>query len=521
MRSYLVAFLLALFVTLASTPLVARVALRLGAVHRPRRRDVHLAPIPRLGGCAIALGVCAPIVALLWVDRGVAVTVQREWALALGLLGGGALNVALGCFDDLRGVRAAVKLLVQVLAATVAFASGYVIGGVSLPFLGVLDMGIFAYPVTILWIVGITNAVNLIDGLDGLAGGVVFFAGITNLTVALIQNNVLLALVMACVLGAVLGFLVFNRNPARIFMGDSGSYFLGFVLAVTSLAGAMNKATTTVALLAPVVALGLPIFDTTFAVVRRWVEGRPLFSADRSHVHHRLLAMGLTQRRAVLVLYSVCVVLTVSAIAVSFGRSWEIGAALAVATLVMIGLVRFVGYFEYLQLERRAREPAWTPRTTALRAVVPDTLAALRAARGEADVAAALEGLVSRGGLLGVSLHAGGAVTREWGELSASAEATDAAVVCPLAGDGLDGVVVRFRWGGAGEVAPQEEILLELVADGLSPLVATGVLPLARSLARAEEAGAGRLGAGEPGPRDVVAEASRPRSVPPAAAARH
>lgn len=477
MRSYLVAFLLALLISLMSTPLSARLARRLGAMHQPRQRDVHLSPIPRLGGCAIALGVSAPIAALLWIDRGVAVTVQREWLLAVGLLVGGAINVALGCADDVWGLRAIFKLLGQVLAASVAFAAGSVIGGISLPLVGDLELGVLAYPVTILWIVGITNAVNLIDGLDGLAGGVVFFAGTTILVVALLQNHVLLALVMACVLGAVLGFLVFNVYPARVFMGDSGSYFLGYVLAVTSLVGATNKATTTVALLAPIVALGLPIFDTTFAMLRRWVGGRPLFAADRGHVHHRLLAMGFTQRRAVLVLYLVSVVLMVSAIAVSFGRSWEIGAALAAATLVMIGLVRFVGYFDYLRFERRVRDRAWSPPAVALRAAVPEVLVALRVAQTEAEIGAAVERLLAHAGLSGASLVVGGEVLREWGQASASLEAADAIVCHARAASGRDEAMLLLRCDGGREVTAQEQILLQLVADSLVSLGDAGLTP--------------------------------------------
>src|SRR5690606_22890845 len=143
----------------------------------------------------------------------------------------------------------------------------------------------------------------LIDGLDGLAAGVVFFAGVTNFVVAYISGSVMTALIMAAMLGSVLGFLIYNFNPARIFMGDSGSYLLGYVLAVTALAGASQKASTAVALLVPIVALGVPIFDTLFTIVRRFLERRPIFSPDRGHVHHRLLDLGLTHRRAVVILY--------------------------------------------------------------------------------------------------------------------------------------------------------------------------------------------------------------------------
>ena len=160
-------------------------------------------------------------------------------------------------------------------------------------------MGVFALPVTVLWIVGVTNAVNLIDGLDGLAAGVTFFAAFTSFVIASISGSVFVALTMAALMGALVGFLFFNFNPARIFMGDSGSYFLGFVLATTALAGGglQQKASTAVSLLVPVLALGVPIFDTLFSMFRRVLERRPIFSADRGHVHHRLLDIGLTHRR--------------------------------------------------------------------------------------------------------------------------------------------------------------------------------------------------------------------------------
>src|SRR5262249_52489320 len=157
-------------------------------------------------------------------------------------------------------------------------------------------------PITVLWITGIVNAINLIDGLDGLAAGIVFFAGLTNFVVAYMHGALMVALFMSAMLGATAGFLFHNFNPARIFMGDSGSYFLGYVIATSSLLGSMQPTSTTVALLVPMLALGVPIFDTLFAIVRRFLERRPLFSPDRGHIHHRLVDMGITHRRAVLIL---------------------------------------------------------------------------------------------------------------------------------------------------------------------------------------------------------------------------
>src|SRR6185369_8423639 len=202
------------------------------------------------------------------------------------------------------------------------------------------------------------------------AAGVVFFASITNFLVACLGGSLFVALLSAAAAGAVFGFLFYNFNPARIFMGDSGSYFLGFVLSVTALIS--QKASTAVSLLVPVVALGVPIFDTLFAMVRRILERRPVFSADRGHIHHRLLDMGLTHRRAVIIIYAVCGVCTAAGIGVSLERAWQVGAALLCATAAMIGLARFVGYFEYLHLRVRQKARLRSRDTELLRYAVPE-----------------------------------------------------------------------------------------------------------------------------------------------------
>ncbi|MBK8995837.1 MAG: undecaprenyl/decaprenyl-phosphate alpha-N-acetylglucosaminyl 1-phosphate transferase [Myxococcales bacterium] len=296
MRSYVAAFLVAMVVGAVLTPLVRLVALRLGAVAVPGGRHVHRAPVPRLGGISIAVALCAPLVALFLVDSTVAMGFRHAARLLVGMVIGATALCVVGVIDDTKGVRAPVKLGVQVAAAVVAYYSGFRIEAVHLPVGGALSMGVFALPITVLW-VGITNAVNLIDGLDGLAAGVVFFAAVTNFVVAYISDSIFVAVLMAAMMGSLIGFLFYNFNPARIFMGDSGSYFLGFVLATSSLAGASQKTSTTVSLLVPVVALGVPIFDTLFSMVRRVLERRPVFSPDRGHIHHRLLDLGITHRR--------------------------------------------------------------------------------------------------------------------------------------------------------------------------------------------------------------------------------
>ena len=288
MESYVVACLVSLVLSVLVTPIVRRFALRIGAVSTPGGRHVHGRAIPRLGGIGLAFAWAVPVIGLALRDGMVMRALNGKWLQIITVVGGAAAICTVGALDDVRGLRSVYKFAAQILVAAVAFACGFQIQAIQLPLLGTLQMGAFALPVTVLWIVGVTNAVNLIDGLDGLAAGVAFFAAFTSFVIASISGSVFVALTMAALMGALVGFLFFNFNPARIFMGDSGSYFLGFVLATTALAGGglQQKASTAVSLLVPVLALGVPIFDTLFSMFRRLVERRPIFSADRGHVHH-------------------------------------------------------------------------------------------------------------------------------------------------------------------------------------------------------------------------------------------
>ena len=232
MRSFVAAFLVAALVGGLLTPLVKLFAVRLGAVSHPGGRNINEQAIPRLGGLAITVAFFAPLVGLFFVESAVADVFRQNLRRVVGLFLGGGLMCAVGCVDDARGMRALHKLFAQIAVGILAFLCGYQIDVVQLPLLGHLSMGVFAMPITVLWVVGIINAVNLIDGLDGLAAGVVFFAALTNFVVAQVAGAVLAALFMAATMGAVVGFLFYNFNPARIFMGDSGSYFLGFAESV-------------------------------------------------------------------------------------------------------------------------------------------------------------------------------------------------------------------------------------------------------------------------------------------------
>ena len=336
------AFTTALAMVVLLMPMVMRLATRLGAVSRPGGRHVHGRVTPLLGGLAIAVAFFAGVIVAFPSVLAHASARIPDTKLLVGLAAGAIGMVVLGFVDDTRGMRALKKLGIQAAIAFGVCLCGLQIHSVYVPFVGGVSLGVLSIPITVFWIVAVINAVNLIDGLDGLAGGVAFFAALTNLAVALIVGNDFFALVMATLMGATLGFLVFNFNPARVFMGDTGSYFLGFVLASVSAIGPHHKTSTAVSILVPILALGLPIFDTAFAMLRRFLKRQPIFGADRGHIHHRLLDLGLTPRRAVLTLYAVSLVFTFTAIIIALGRDWEIGVALLTVSVLLVALVRFV-----------------------------------------------------------------------------------------------------------------------------------------------------------------------------------
>lgn len=308
MTELLGSLMLAFLLVLLGTPLVKRLAFKVNALDEPEARKVHTQMMPRLGGLAICLG--------FWVT----VLLTQEMSRQLyALLAGGMLITLVGIIDDIKGVTPKTKLLVQVLAAVLVMVAGVKVDFITHPFTThalneVIQLQYLAYPVTLLWIIGITNAVNLIDGLDGLAAGVSAIAAITLGVVAYLETSSQQAAVLAFLLAAsILGFLRYNFHPAQIFMGDTGSLFLGFNLSVIAIIG-MTKSTTVISLLLPVVILGIPIADTLFAIIRRYVGGKPIFGADKGHLHHRLLKLGLTHKGTVLSIYGLSAVLGLSAI---------------------------------------------------------------------------------------------------------------------------------------------------------------------------------------------------------------
>ncbi len=404
MRTAAVAFISAALFALLATPLVRDAALRLGLVdHGLTSRKVHGRPVPRLGGVAIVLAFFAPLVALHFVSSDVG---RMFWATPVragALLAGGLVIAALGVYDDLRGSGARTKFAVQFGVAAFMYWAGYRIEQLSQPFGPPVQLGLLALPVTMLWIAGVINAMNLIDGLDGLAGGVALIAVATPFTLAAIQHQPLMLLFTAALGGAVLGFLRYNFNPATIFMGDTGSMFLGFVLAATSITTS-QKSTAAVAVAAPLLALGIPISDTLLAMGRRALRGAPLFSADRGHIHHRLLDRGLTHRQAVLVIYGGGVLLGGAALLLSFANGPA--AALVLLAVAILGFLalRALGFVDLAKagaaLESRRRN-------LELRAAVREAGEALRQARSTAELWLILRDTAPAFGAVGVGLTLG------------------------------------------------------------------------------------------------------------------
>jgi UDP-GlcNAc:undecaprenyl-phosphate GlcNAc-1-phosphate transferase len=318
-----------------------------------------------------------------------------------------------------------------------------------------------------MWIVGITNAVNLIDGLDGLAGGIVLFAGPTNFVVALLSHGPFVAMTMAALSGAVLGFLFFNFNPARIFMGDSGSYFLGYALSSAVLVGsASQKTSTAVGLVVPCLALGVPIFDTLFSVVRRFLERRPVFAPDRGHIHHRLLDLGLTHRRAVLLIYALSGVFCIAAVALKVGREWHVGVAIAVLCLVVVLFLRFAGYVEYVRLRLMRRGRIKSPMIEALRKALPTTPERLAATSTEDAVFDEVRAIVAPLELDVMELsYTDGRVMPVLVRHAARTALLDDTRAAVQLGDDRRGQAT-FVWPRSqGECTPDVEILLQVLVD--------------------------------------------------------
>jgi UDP-GlcNAc:undecaprenyl-phosphate GlcNAc-1-phosphate transferase len=358
------------------TPLIRTLAYRFGALDRALcARKTHVRPVPRLGGIAIVIGFYAPLLGLLVFRSDVGDVFFADRTLALGVFMGGIPIAILGVYDDIHGADASKKFVVQFAVAAMMCSLGFRVGEVANPFGDPIQLGWISIPFTIVWIVGVINAMNLIDGLDGLAGGVALVAVSTILLVSFHYDQQLMILFCAALAGSILGFLFYNFNPASIFMGDTGSMFLGFVLATSSIKTGHKSS---IAIIVSMVILGLPILDTILAMSRRALRGRPMFHGDKEHIHHRLLALGFSHRRAVLVLWAVSILLGGVALAMTYSESPTLTLVLFAGVIVITSVfLRRLGYirFEinhYLSDERR--------RNRALRSAVRPFAAQLRRA---------------------------------------------------------------------------------------------------------------------------------------------
>ncbi|NPV90439.1 MAG: undecaprenyl/decaprenyl-phosphate alpha-N-acetylglucosaminyl 1-phosphate transferase [Firmicutes bacterium] len=320
---------LALVVALVSTPIIIKLAPGMGAVDQPGPRKMHTSPMPTIGGVAIYLGFMISMI----------INGQTH-PEAIAILLGGSVILVIGLIDDIYDISPYLKLAGQILAALIVVYFGIRVEFITSFLSGeAVSLGILTVPVTVLWIIAVINSINLIDGLDGLAAGVSTIAAVTIAIIALREGQTMVAMWAFVLAGSTTGFLRYNFNPARIFMGDSGSMFLGYNLAVFALMG-HTKSTTILSLIIPLIILGLPLLDTSFAIIRRAIGGKHIFQADRDHLHHRLLASGMSHRSTVLTIYAVSAIYSVCAIAITYfttPQAFMVLGVLTVSTVVGAG----------------------------------------------------------------------------------------------------------------------------------------------------------------------------------------
>lgn len=337
-------FLLALVVAWAVTPVAGELARRLGAMDEPEARKIHAVSTPRMGGVAIFFGIIIPSLLLL----------TNEGAVR-GVLVGASLITMVGVLDDVRGLRPLVKLGLQVGVAVILVLYGVRVETLSIPGLGILVLGWVGIPFTVIWVVALMNIVNFIDGMDGLAAGVCAISSVTFAVIAVSLGRYDMGILAAIVAGSTLGFLRHNFYPATIFMGDSGSLLLGFLLAAITLQGFL-KGVATVALVIPLLVLGIPIFDTGFAILRRVKNRRPIYLADRGHLHHRFANLGYSQRQTVAIIYSWSGLMSVVALAMRFAPVWltaALGGLTAIVSLVLAYELEILRWRKVVSLTHR------------------------------------------------------------------------------------------------------------------------------------------------------------------------
>src|SRR5215831_3185079 len=349
MKSFLAIFLIAAFAATVLTPLLRRLCESYGLLDEsldPRR--IHQKAVPRLGGIAIFVSILIALSSITLLHNGVTQSLRPELKAVGSVLICGFLVLLLGVYDDIGGARASVKLVSLIGIAGLFYALGGRIEGLSIPFVGqVMVHPLVGLILTLVWVVGIANAFNLIDGVDGLATGSALFSSLVLLTTSLIQGNARVTVIALALTGALAGFLRYNFNPASIFLGDSGSLLVGFVLAALSIQGA-QKASTAVAVAIPILAFGLPVVDTSVAIARRLLSGKPIFVGDREHIHHMLLARGWSQTRVALALYAVSAAFGLAAMLFVNGGT---GVPAVVLFVVGVAIVLALGNLRYHEVD--------------------------------------------------------------------------------------------------------------------------------------------------------------------------
>ncbi|MDW4159176.1 MraY family glycosyltransferase [Staphylococcus saprophyticus] len=329
----LLLIIFSMIVSLILTPIVIKVSHKLGIVDQPNFRKVHTKPISVLGGTVILLSFLVGI----WLGHPIETEVKP-------LVIGSVLIYLVGLIDDIYDLKPIMKLLGQVIAALVVVYYGVTIDFISLPIGPMIHFGIFGIPITVIWIVAITNAINLIDGLDGLASGVSMIALMTIGFIAILQANIFIIMICSVLIGALLGFLFFNFHPAKIFLGDSGALLVGFIVGFLSLLGFKNI--TFVSLFFPIVILAVPFIDTLFAMIRRVKKGQHIMQADKSHLHHKFLELGYSHRQTVLLIYSIAILFSLSSIILYLSQPWGVFMMLILIFITIELIVEFTGLID-------------------------------------------------------------------------------------------------------------------------------------------------------------------------------
>jgi UDP-GlcNAc:undecaprenyl-phosphate GlcNAc-1-phosphate transferase len=382
-------FCLAFTAAVLFAPAVRFLAVRTGAVDRPDgKRKIHTKPMPRLGGVVIGLAILMAAALYYLINRNITESISATPEKIAGFIGGFIVILGVGVWDDFRGVSPLGKLAWQTVAVIICYATGL---RVDVPFVANEQVAaVLSFPVTWFWLVACINSMNLVDGMDGLASGVAFFAGLVIFILAAVYSKVAVALAAAAMLGGVAGFLMYNFHPAVMFLGDSGSLLLGYMVAILAIAGSL-KSHATLALLVPILALGVPIMDTLLAILRRASRRLPISQADREHIHHKLLEVGFSHREAVFVLYGGCLTLAVGALVLASAGSLAVGVAMGLLCVGAVVVVQTVGVHKLASSLRALGEAIRTNGHERQLAAEKNTVFWLRQSQNYEDIDKALE----------------------------------------------------------------------------------------------------------------------------------